>query len=168
MEPTTTSPEAAGLVTESAALVYRAPAPVTAVQGKSIFLSGSIERSDVPWQTHLTRLLAHLPVTIFDPRRDDWDDTWVERKSDPRFKTQTEWELEQLGRADIVAVCFLPGTDAPVTLLEFGLTVRKRNVVVCCHEEFSGRGNVEMICARFGAPLVDTLDELVAEVTKRL
>ena len=28
------------------------------------------------WQTRLADRLAHLPITILNPRRDNWDKTW--------------------------------------------------------------------------------------------
>ena len=166
----TSSDVAAG--TTSDALVYRAPAQVTVVRGLSVFLAGSIEGSKdgtpPPWQVRLTEQLAHLPVTIFDPRRDDWDDTWEERKTDPRFAEQTNWELDQQERADIVVVHFVPGTEAAVSLLEFGLAARKGTALVCCPEAYKRRGNIEIVCERIGVPMVETLDELVTKVKERI
>jgi hypothetical protein len=49
----------------------KAPAREDTVLGnKSIFFSGSVKSSmDRDWQEELTASLAHLPVTIFNPRR---------------------------------------------------------------------------------------------------
>jgi hypothetical protein len=51
--------------------IIKAPARVDTVLGnKSIFFSGSVKSSmDRDWQEELTASLAHLPVTIFNPRR---------------------------------------------------------------------------------------------------
>ena len=89
-------------------------------------------------------------------------------ESDPRFKEQTIWELDQQKRADVVAVCLLPGTEAPVSLLELGLAAQRGVAVVCCPEEFARRGNVEIVCARLSLPLVETLDEFIQQIMGRL
>ena len=67
-----------------------------------------------------------------------------------------EWELDGLERADVIAMWFAPDTRAPITLLELGLHARRKKVVVGCPDGFWRRGNVEIVCARFGIPLVST------------
>ena len=51
----------------------KAPNPL--IMGKyNIFLAGSIEMGTAEnWQERLVRELASEDVTIFNPRRDDWD-----------------------------------------------------------------------------------------------
>jgi hypothetical protein len=56
---------------------------------------------------------------------------------------------------------FVPSTKSPITLLELGLLARSNKLVVCCPEEFWRRGNVEVVCARYGVPLVAELPELI-------
>ena len=118
----------------------------------------------------MTRRLAHLPITILDPWRDDWDSTWVERESDQRFASQTRWELENQERVDLVAVYFHPKSEAPVSFLELGLAVARGEgkVVVCCSEDFYRRGNVEIVCGRYGVKLADTYEEFVRDVIEKL
>ncbi len=116
----------------------------------------------------MIRRLEHLPVTIFDPWRDDWDNTGIQRKHDERFATQVRWELENLGRADIVVVYLAPRSAAPVSLLEFGLFAEAKTVLVYCPDEFYRKGYVEVICEQLNVPLVDTFDELVALTAEHL
>jgi hypothetical protein len=40
--------------------------------------------------------------------------------------------------------------------------------IVCCPEGFYKRGNVQMVCLRYGIDLVGTLDELNEAVRARL
>jgi hypothetical protein len=40
--------------------------------------------------------------------------------------------------------------------------------VVCCPEGFYKRGNVQMVCLRYGIDLLDSLDELEGKVRARL
>lgn len=145
-------------------------APETgAVTGKSVFLAGSIDQgAAVDWQTEVTDALADLDVTIFNPRRDDWDDTWVQDISNDQFRGQVEWELSHMERCDVMCVYFDPKGQAPITLMELGLHARSGKVVVCCPEGYWRRGNVQVVCARYGIPMVNDLDALISAVKERL
>jgi hypothetical protein len=134
-----------------------------------VFLAGSIEMGSAEdWQSSLEQSLADLDVLILNPRRDEWDASWEQSISNPLFREQVEWELTGLERAALVAMYFAPATKAPVTLLELGLCVRSGRLVVACPTGFWRRGNVEIVCRRYGVPLLESLPDLVAEVRRRL
>ena len=170
-ELTTAVPEAEATVPNlpQRAVVFKAPHPVTA-QGRRVFLAGSIEMGKaIDWQARLTASLAHLPITILNPRRDGWDPTWKQRKSNPQFWEQVKWELDQLDAADVIALYLQPGTISPITLLELGLHATSGKLVVCCGDEFHRKGNVEMMCERYNIPLIDgDIDEFIRVVTQKL
>ncbi|KAF1985477.1 hypothetical protein K402DRAFT_394811 [Aulographum hederae CBS 113979] len=131
------------------------PNPTSLPPGNTtLFLSGSIPSSTSPshaWRTRLSNSLTHLPLTILDPTRPDWDSSWKESLSDPRFAEQTAWELEWLRKADMVAIWIAEETLAPVTLLELGLCAGwGKRVVVGCGEGYWKRGNVEAVCKGLG------------------
>ena len=135
----------------------------------SVFLAGSIEMGAAEdWQARVAAGLGDLDVVVFNPRRDEWDNTWTQSIADSRFREQVEWELAGLERATVVAMYFHPATRAPVTLLEMGLVAQTGRLVVCCPDGFWRKGNVEVVCARYGVPLVGDLDELVAAVRGRV
>ena len=151
------------------ASVLKAPAPLDTTGRRSLFLAGSIEMGRAePWQDRVEAALADLDVLILNPRREDWDDRWQQSIHDARFREQVEWELAALERADLIAMYFAPDTRAPITLLEFGLFARSGKLVVCCPEGYWRKGNVEVVCAHFGAALLDDLSGLIAEVRHRL
>ncbi|KAF5309970.1 hypothetical protein D9619_010268 [Psilocybe cf. subviscida] len=137
---------------------------------KSVFLSGSIDQdAATSWQVQLQAALGHHPgIAIINPHRPDWDASWTQDISSAPFREQVEWELDMLERADVIAVYFSPASQAPVTLLELGLFARSGKVVVACPEGFWKRGNVQVVCERWGIPLVDDLDALRREVERRL
>ncbi|KAF2493317.1 hypothetical protein BU16DRAFT_429209, partial [Lophium mytilinum] len=138
-------------------------------QPASIFLSGSIEMGKaIDWQTALTKRLEHLPITIFNPRRDDWDSSWEEDITNAKFREQVDWELDQMALADVTVVCFVAGTQSPISLMELGLNARDGKVVVCCPKGFWKRGNVQIVCHRYGIPVVETVEELAEEAIKKL
>jgi hypothetical protein len=66
------------------------------------------------------------------------------------------------------AMFFAPATKAPITLLELGLFARSGKLLVGCPVGFWRRGNVEVVCARYGIPLVDSLTALIDLVRLRL
>ncbi len=135
----------------------------------SVFLAGSIEMGSAEdWQTQVECALSDLDVLILNPRRDEWDASWEQSITNPLFREQVEWELTGLETASVVAMYFAPATKAPVTLLELGLCARAGRLVVCCPAGYWRRGNVEVVCRRYGVPLLASLAELTAEVRKRL
>ena len=150
--------------------ILKPPAPLDVpADAVATFLAGSIEQGTADdWQTTLTAALADLDVVVLNPRRDEWDASWRQSIDEPRFRGQVEWELDGLERADVIAMWFAPATRAPITLLELGLHARGGKVVVGCPDGFWRRGNVEIVCARFGIPLLGEWDAFVAAVRARL
>ncbi|PSN69011.1 hypothetical protein BS50DRAFT_549539 [Corynespora cassiicola Philippines] len=139
------------------------------VDRPSVILYGSIEKdATTDWQTSLASSLSDLPVAILNPRRDDWDSTWVEDISFPKFKEQVEWEMDYAKVADVIVFHFAPGTLTPVTLLELGMYAGTGKAVVCCPQGFYKKGNVQMVCLRYNIPLLDSVDKLEEEVRRRL
>jgi hypothetical protein len=150
--------------------VLKPPGPLL-LDGRtpSVFLAGSIEMGTAEdWQTQVERALGDLDVVVLNPRRDEWDASWVQSIADRNFREQVEWELEAQEQAGIIAMYFDPRTQAPVTLLELGLFARSGKLLVCCQEGFWRKGNIEVVCARYGVPLVGELPELVSLLRKRL
>ena len=127
-----------------------------------LFLAGSIEMGTAEdWQTRLTGLLKDESGTILNPRRDDWDSMWGQSIDNPKFREQVEWELGAQENADCITFYFSPGTTSPITLLELGLFSHKTpNIVVCCPDGFFRKGNVDIVCERYGIPQVPNLEEL--------
>lgn len=159
--------------------VYMPPErPVFEEDRTMIFLAGSIEMGAAPdWQKTVSDQLADKNFSIMNPRRDDWDSSWVQDISHPQFNEQVTWELDYISVSDVVAFYFDPETKAPITLMELGYVaglmtnpeavIDGINAVVCCPPGYWRRGNVQIICKRHNILLVDTLDELV-EVLRQL
>jgi len=138
-------------------------------EGISIFLAGSIEQGQAEnWQVVVEDLLKDLDVTILNPRRDDWDSSWIQSIDNPQFKEQVEWELSAQGLADIIGMYFSPGTKSPITLLELGLSAAKGKLIVCCPEGYWRKGNVEIVCRWYGIKLTNTRQALVDQIISRV
>lgn len=145
-------------------VIPNATAPFSrAAASSKVFLAGSIEMGGaVDWQDAVvTRLksLDDLNIVVYNPRRDDWDSSWVQ---DPtpgtEFHKQVSWEQYNIKSSDIVYFYFAPGTISPISLLELGQVVsfeprvgyvhgQTREIVVCCPPEFQRYGNVKMVCS---------------------
>lgn len=145
------------------ATIIKAPNPLQ--DGFSVFLAGSIEMGVADnWQARVERGLARQDIIIYNPRRDDWDASWVQSIDNPMFREQVEWELSALERADVVAMYFDPTTKSPISLLELGLFAQTGKMIVCCPDGFWRKGNVDIVCRRYEVVQADSLDVLVAHV----
>jgi hypothetical protein len=130
-----------------------------------LFLAGSIEMGTAGcWQARLVAALEGRPCTLLNPRRDDWDASWVQHRDNPQFRAQVEWELGAQERADLILMYFDPQTRSPITLLELGLFGRSEpdRMVVCCPDGFWRKGNVDIVCERYGIRQVSSLAELAS------
>ncbi len=126
----------------------------------SIFLAGSIEMNKAAdWQSDITDTLKKYNCTIFNPRREHWDSSWEQKITNPQFKEQVTWELDHIDVADIVFFYIDPKTKSPISLMELGmvLATRKPGIIVCCPEGYWRKGNVDIICARYGIQVFEHL-----------
>ncbi len=147
------------------AVILKPPSPLDLAGRHSVFLAGSIEMGLAePWQARVEAALSDLDVVILNPRRDEWDASWVQSIANPQFREQVEWELTAQELATVIAMYFAPETKAPVTLLELGLAARSGKLVVCCPDGYWRKGNVEVVCASYGICLVADLAALVSEM----
>lgn len=95
----------------------------------------------------------------------------MEDTSDPRFVAQVDWEMDHAKLADVVVIYFVPSTQAPISLLELGMYATMyggEKVVVCCPMGFWKRGNVRLVCRRFGVECVESVEELERIVRGKL
>jgi Nucleoside 2-deoxyribosyltransferase like len=147
--------------------VLQPPTPLPAkLAAPSVFLAGSIDDGKAEhWQALVVEALKNENVVLLNPRRDHWEPPARQNIQNQVFRSQVNWELEAQERADLILMYFAPETKAPITLLELGLFARSGKLLVACPDIFWRKGNVEVVCARYGIPLVDSLDDLL-ELTK--
>jgi nucleoside 2-deoxyribosyltransferase-like protein len=133
-----------------------------------IFLAGSIEMGVAEaWQSRVADDMKDYEVVLLNPRRDDWDSSWVQRADNRQFAQQVNWEQDQMSDSDIVVFYFDPSTKSPITLLELGLTLGHKNqcVIVCCPEGFWRKGNVDIVCSRASKSLVTQVSSYADLIT---
>lgn len=140
----------------------KAPAPFAHLPRPFLFLAGSIEMDRAErWQDRFAAALGGVDVTILNPRRDNWDASWTCEIEDAQFREQVEWELDALDAADVIAMYFAPDTRAPITLLELGLYAKSGKAIVSCPAGFWRKGNVDVVCARYGVHMQPDLESLI-------
>ena len=157
-------------------MIY-APNPVPDIGGVRVFLAGSIEMGTAEdWQDRVSKELAKNPNLdqILNPRRTDWDSSWVQSITNPNFKEQVEWEHEGIFSSDIVFFYFDPATKSPITLMELGiimglnLSLALPYVVVCCPDGFWRRGNIEIVCNKLEIPLYNCLEDAILDANVKV
>jgi len=135
--------------------------------GHTIFLAGSIEMGKAEkWQDKVVRLLKDEDVIIFNPRRDDWDSSWKQGIKNKQFREQVEWELRAQEHADKILMYFDPATKSPISLLEFGLFARTGKLIVVCPNGFWKKGNVDIVCERYGIKQEKNLEKALEAIKK--
>ena len=135
----------------------------------TIFLAGSIEMGVAEnWQAKAERLLADSHYVILNPRRDDWDSTWEQKISNPKFYEQVTWELQGIEDSEYILMYFDPSTKSPITLLELGLIagISPEKLIVVCPEGFWRKGNVDIICDRYRITTSETIEDAIHKIPR--
>lgn len=139
------------------------PTPTQTPHLVDVFLAGSIEMGKaIDWQTDVGQTLNAIPAVgqIYNPRRDDWDSSWVQSIDDVQFSTQVNWELDHIEQSTVMFIHFEPGTMSPISLAELGYVLgrqesfdqfsshRRPEIIVNCPDGFWRQGNVEIMVDR--------------------
>lgn len=151
------------------AIEIQVPNKMEAKEGyTSVFLAGSIEMGKAEeWQKKIINDLGDESIIFLNPRRDDWDSSWVQSKTNENFKEQVLWELTHLEAADYIILHLDPNTISPISLIEFGLYARKGNLYVYCPEEYWKKGNIDITSEFYDVTQVNSFEELI-EIMKTL
>jgi len=142
----------------------------------SIFLAGTIDMGNsIDWQQHSINTIESFDIegklTIYNPRRADWDSSWIQEITDPQFNEQVNWELDMLEQADIILLYFQKDSSSPISMLELGLFAKHKKILVCCEQGFWRKGNIDIVCQRNGINMYTALDEMLIdlkEIIKKL
>jgi len=156
-------------------MLYTSPANISHRDASlpSIFLAGSIDMGKAHnWQSDfITRMQAYdalRNINVFNPRREDWDSFAQPHAGDPQFYQQVNWELDALEAADHIVMRFEASSLAPVTLLELGLYATSGKLLVSCAPEFWKKGNVDILCQRYGIPMFESIQEVMDHLNSLL
>lgn len=149
--------------------VIKPPDSINVENKTSVFLAGTIDNGEsADWQTQIEKSLEGLDILIFNPRRDEWNSTWEQSISNPKFKEQVEWELNALELSTIIFLYFAPGSKSPISLLELGLHAASQKIIIVCPDAFWRLGNIEVVANRYNIPLYKDLDSGTTALKERV
>lgn len=142
-------------------------------QGIKIFLAGTIEMGNsIDWQQKIIEDFQEYyqdkEITILNPRRKDWDSSWVQTIENEQFSGQVNWELDALEASDFIIMFFDKNSKSPISMLELGLFADSKKMLVCCEEGFWRKGNIDIVCKRKGIPTFETIDHLIAALKTKI
>ncbi len=161
------------------AIVVKAPKSYEEHLGGSreiIFLGGQIDNGNASlWQKRVAEELdGYSDILILDPRRDNWDTTLDNDIKCPQFFEQVSWELQAQEIAHTILYVFAPDavsaqtSKAPITLLELGLFIGSTaELLVVCPPGYYRKGNVDIVCKRYGLRVYESIDEMMLELHNR-
>lgn len=145
-----------------------------ASESSTVFLAGSIDMGGaVDWQEEAIehiKMRNWKQVTVYNPRRADWDSSWTQELDCHYFTEQVQWELVRLTKSDIVLMHITAESKAPISLMEFGLIVGMNpgKLIISVEKGFWRRGNIEVVCDIARIPLYDNLEDALLELDRRL
>ncbi|MEO8534648.1 MAG: nucleoside 2-deoxyribosyltransferase domain-containing protein [Flavobacterium sp.] len=136
------------------------------MQGIKIFLAGTIDMGNsIDWQQKITDdfqdYYKEREIVILNPRRKNWDSSWIQTIENKQFSDQVNWELDALEKSDFIIMFFDKNSKSPVSMLELGLFADSKKILVCCEEGFWRKGNIDIVCKRKSIPTFETLEELI-------
>ena len=139
-------------------------------QSTKLFLAGSIEQGKAEeWQSRIIEDLKSLTsddnieskniiktrLTIFNPRRPDWNPNLPQEALNEVLRNQITWELDHLEMSDVICLYLDPKTTSPISLLELGLHMRSRKLLVCCPPGFYRKANIDITCQKYGVAVLN-------------
>lgn len=135
------------------ATVVTAPEPID-VEGFKVFLGGAIDMGKAEnWQAKIIELLDSTSnLVVLNPRRAEFT---AEMEDE-----QIRWELRALETADAILMWFPKESEAPISLLEFGLYLQSGKLLAGVEEGFYRQRNIELTAEYFGAEVSYSLQQL--------
>ena len=123
--------------------------------GITFFLAGTIENGkSVDWQKEIADYADEINVTVFNPRRSNWNTS----ANSKEIEKQIDWELEHMERADYIIMNILGDSKSPISLLELGLHARSGKLIVFCPKSFYRYDNVRVTCETYNIKLYSIED----------
>lgn len=121
---------------------------IETIHNKKLFLAGGITNCP-DWQQDMISKLKDLDgLTIFNPRRPDFDTT----KPEETVK-QIVWEFKHLKESDFISFWFSKGSVNPIVLYELGMygNSSNKNITIGIDPEYTRKQDV-MIQTKLARP----------------
>ena len=117
----------------------KSPANMLIDTNPTLFLAGGITNCPV-WQTDIIEYFKGTDLTIYNPRRDDFDIT-----NNSVEEEQITWEHVYLKHSKNILFWFPKETVCPITLYELGRYINTdKNIFVGMHPDYVKRRTMEI------------------------
>ena len=127
--------------------------PINKRNQRSIFLAGSMDhKQEGSWRDEISAEFGTYP--IFDPTNTKHDQLNPEE-----MKRHIDWELDALQLSDMILLNFLPNALSPISLVELGLYVNSKKLIVICPKEFYKSSYVHTLCEKYNTPIFNNIKE---------
>ncbi|MGL5938448.1 MAG: nucleoside 2-deoxyribosyltransferase domain-containing protein [Phocaeicola sp.] len=131
-----------------------------------IFLAGTIDMGkSIDWQAAMSEQFKDRyngEFLFFNPRRAKGLDGTAED-----FDYQVRWELSHLDEADTIVMYIIGSSKSPISLLEMGLFMQSKKMIVVCEPDYYRYDNVRITCDYYGTPCYTSLEQLYTEFDAR-
>jgi hypothetical protein len=131
----------------------------------TIFLAGAIDQGKAEdWQKTVSEALSEFEITILNPRRDDWDSSWVQSADNAQFAQQVVWEYNAMENSDMIVFVFTKDSKAPITFYEFGRFANEKDTLLCVEEGFYRQGNLDIYAGLDKIPIYHNLEAMIEDL----
>lgn len=124
-----------------------------------IFLAGSIDYM-LPsiWREKVIEKSDDKNI-FFDPTNKDY-----QQLNEKEMIDHIEWELNAMSLADKILLNFLPASLSPISLVEFGLYVSSKKLIVICPKGFYQSRYIHKLCKEYNATCYFDLNKAIKEL----
>ena len=130
--------------------------PIKENEKNYIFLAGSMDFNiSENWRKQVIDILSNTNC-LFDPTNKNHD-----KLNERQMKEHIEWELDALLMSDKILLNFLPNALSPISLVELGLYVSTKKMIVVCPKEFYKSKYVYTLCEKYNTPIFNKIEEAI-------
>ncbi|MFT6981845.1 MAG: hypothetical protein ACJAUD_000612 [Crocinitomicaceae bacterium] len=119
-----------------------------------VFLAGSVATdSDNNWRHDIINKWGD-EYHFFDPVNPNHANL-----NDKDMRAHIKWELDALKSSDYIFLNLLPTSTSPISLVEMGLYVSTKKLIVICPTEFYKWRYIDVLCKEYNTPIFQDFGE---------
>ena len=128
---------------------------------KFIFLAGSIDNSKNNWRNYQMKKFKYY--SYFDPTNYNFSSL-----NNQEMINHINWEFTAMEKADIILLNLLPNSLSPISLVELGLYVSSKKIIIVCPKEFYKSTYVYALCKKYNSIIFEKLEEVTEEIFENI
>lgn len=151
--------------------VYTPPDLIESKHKNAMFLAGTIDMGNSEdWQAKTIKEFRGWPISIFNPRRSDWNSDLPQSPYEGPLRSQIIWEQEALNYCNILIFNFLKDSKSPITFMELGQFLKdgSKRIFVCCPPEFYRYSNIKVTCEMHGLIIYEDYNIMLQDIKSTL